>query len=505
MAAVHISFPPLAPLTTSTHIRALNDLRAYPVTSLASSSSSSSFPSYVPSFSSASVDADGDAGLGGVCPPGLAFSMTPGGNGNVALTTSREFARHDVLLIETCALSVQCDDFDEVAVDAQPETLVANWDKQVYAYANADEETKQAVMNLFALDVTQLPGTYGKALQEHIHVVAEKNGVSPEDATRVVLKFVANAVYKSNKVVLPLVSSRANHSCDANAVRVIDFPKQGLVTLYATEPLGEGDEVLVDYTAEVLWSRPRRIEWLRRTKCFDCTCRRCKRPDYEGALVCPRCLPYDKRGGGFQLPHPMPPDVGCIVRDPPTSSCCHDDGEKKGECHWTCGTCGLHISETDLDVALPAGPAKSVLKLEEYASSLAAEMDVATGTEVNVSSAKLRHVAQAACYTVGPHHWASHAMAVAIIRHASDASISEIAAMYKGVRTWLRQWAQLRGGACRWIGHRALLKAADRMRDEGGPFLDDAREAYTDIANNVPPFTELFRRAVSALEEMQLQ
>ena len=81
--------------------------------------------------------------------------MTPGGNGNVALTTSREFARHEVLLIETCALSVQCDDFDEVAVDAQPETLVANWDKQVYAYANADEETKQAVMNLFALDVTQ--------------------------------------------------------------------------------------------------------------------------------------------------------------------------------------------------------------------------------------------------------------------------------------------------------------------------------------------------------------
>ena len=113
MAAVHISFPPLAPLTTSTHLRALNDLRAYPVTSLASSSSS--FPSYVPSFSSASVEADGDAGLGGVCPPGLAFSMTPGGgNGNVALTTSREFARHDVLLIETCALSVQCDDFDEV-------------------------------------------------------------------------------------------------------------------------------------------------------------------------------------------------------------------------------------------------------------------------------------------------------------------------------------------------------------------------------------------------------
>ena len=262
----------------------------------------------------------------------------------------RDVKRHEVVLVEVPLLEVrQPEGAPPYTTDASPDALLEHWNAQLRALALADDACRAAALALFAPADSLLPPVFVETLNAAIAKLAELNDIpASEDARHFVLAFATNAVQHGDRLILPAITSRANHSCVPNATRVVDFPEKGQVTLCAAEPIGEGDAVTLDYTGHRIWGRMKRQAWLKHAKWFTCSCRRCtQRPDFEGALVCPRCLPPSERRGGFQLPHPLPPGVGCVVREPAPNG---------APPSWVCGACGLCVSDAELDT--PLAPAR---------------------------------------------------------------------------------------------------------------------------------------------------
>ena len=301
-------------------------------------------------------------------PAGLDVRYTKGGGR--ALVATRPFAPGDLVLAEAPAVVAPL--AVPWVVGMSPEEEAVNWLNMVCAVAAVEDPQARARimfgMNredpspLLALKLSEftkkaerklqaLSGGGGGAaaalLTKEATAYCGETKLSPiEAARRIPLVFRASAfeAAASNNaaasnafataqqqqrgssggsgsvVVLPIVGSLLQHSCDANCVRIFKASSStsspSAVEFVALRAIASGEILTVDYMGQssFLWPRDVRRAHLLDTKGFDCACERCdleKRPNCERAVACPFCLPFEKRDqGGFCLPCPpmeLPP------------------------------------------------------------------------------------------------------------------------------------------------------------------------------------------------------
>ncbi|KAK7084471.1 hypothetical protein SK128_012409 [Halocaridina rubra] len=102
--------------------------------------------------------------------------------------------------------------------------------------------------------------------------------------------------YAEVQALYPM-ASLASHSCVPNTKPVF---KDGKLILRASDPIPRGEPITAIY-ADILWGTRARRDYLRQTRLFSCTCKRCRDPTelntYFSALACRRCsspvLPMD--------------------------------------------------------------------------------------------------------------------------------------------------------------------------------------------------------------------
>ena len=85
---------------------------------------------------------------------------------------------------------------------------------------------------------------------------------------------------KSASFIFPKIA-RINHSCAPNADHAMDW-QQLKMTVYATTPIAQGDEINIEYTSALIQKpRAERREILKRDFGFTCHCRVCALPLQE--------------------------------------------------------------------------------------------------------------------------------------------------------------------------------------------------------------------------------
>ena len=243
-------------------------------------------------------------------------------------------------------------------------------------------------------------------------MVQHTNGT--EAAAVIPLVFQGNSVQVSaQRVILPVVGSLFNHSCNPNTVRHY-LPSSaraspaGQVEFIASRDIRVGEELTIDYLGAKAWGRQRRREYLHLSKDFQCSCARCTRAagDREASLVCPGCLPVGEneqalvvREAGFCVP------VDALAYDESRFgyiTCVdHTEGWEGGDRitgKWTCSkNCAHTFSTADLQaMALPVhtgAPAGTYYELLEYAEKLAQELEDAEDETIASGAGQQYHFA----------------------------------------------------------------------------------------------------------------
>jgi hypothetical protein len=100
-------------------------------------------------------------------------------------------------------------------------------------------------------------------------------------------------VVKANAFALPIggvehlalfpEAARFNHDCAPNAIYSIDIETL-THAVYATRPIGEGEEITVSYLDPFQLAEHRR-RWLKDAFGFECSCRRCSQTDKDDAMI----------------------------------------------------------------------------------------------------------------------------------------------------------------------------------------------------------------------------
>lgn len=417
----------------------------------------------------------------GTPPPAALEARHVEGRGG-ALFATRGFRPGEALLVERPVLVLDTDGLGTYQWDADPADMVPSWRAVCAAAAALPDATRDRVLRMFALDPARLRPEVRDALRDFARAEGDALGVGAPAAERLPLVWSANAAdVGEGRVALPVVGSMACHACVPNAVRVPDAPARGDVTFYALRPIAEGEEVCIDYLGGKLWDREQRKERLRVTKQFECACARCARPDREGALVCPRCLPMASRQHGFLLPLELPEDVGFVVRDV--------GGAKRP---WRCTVCPDPLEDAEVNSPLPAqAPARTVLGLAEYACGLAREVELADDV-ASLPADKLAHMLQAALHAVGPNHYATTTFAAALLQTRGDPAAVQVA--WARVSAWLAQWANL--DAVPFAGADALLAVSKALRKRDP---DTAADVAASVLAVAPPESGAYLAAAEAL------
>ena len=98
--------------------------------------------------------------------------------------------------------------------------------------------------------------------------------------------FRGNAVQTgTGQVVLPLLGSLANHSCNPNTTRII-APGGATCEYVCTQAVKQGDQLTCSYIGHSVRPTEARQALLKATKGILCQCARCCGPDREAALPC---------------------------------------------------------------------------------------------------------------------------------------------------------------------------------------------------------------------------
>lgn len=123
-----------------------------------------------------------------------------------------------------------------------------------------------------------------------------------------------NGIYK--------IGCLLEHSCAPNCFFSFDTKNGFQLKVRAGRDIAKGEHISIMYT-NCLWGTQQRQEHLRYTKCFTCTCARCKDPtEFQTYFSALKCLGAKDKCSGYHLPtNPTDPD-----------------------CEWACSECDMLLS-----------------------------------------------------------------------------------------------------------------------------------------------------------------
>jgi hypothetical protein len=472
-------------------------------------------------------------------PPGVDVALD--GKLGRMLVATRDYRPGDIVVVEKVALVAESNGV--FTDDWSPKEQEQLFTSQVNAFAKADELTRRRVLGMHAKsasdELTTRLSLFAKKLGPSVPPTGTVTG--PDAASTIPRIFQGNSVQvNARTIVLPIVGSLFNHSCDANLLRQYSSSSAEFI---ASRRIRVGEQLTIDYLGGKLWGRQRRREHLRLSKDFDCSCARCTRPegDRETSLVCPACLPVGEnedalivREGGFCVPIDVKPAdesrFGYITLMG-GSNCNSGAGE------WKCSKNCAHVfSTSDLQaIALPThteAPVGNYHELLKYAESLAQELEDATDETIASGVGQQYHLAIR--MSVGVRHWASHVWPLRMLRlreaHPAEyactllgggeddeeggAPIGSEATAMTELCWWVGQWLKL--DPALYIGPAALLDAAVELARFVGTTgtlpVADSRERIaevrgllqliTDEGSSVPRTSEVYAAAMITHREV---
>jgi len=228
-----------------------------------------------------------------------------------------------------------------------------------------------------------------------------------------------------------------------------------------------------------------------------CSCERCTGLDLEGALVCPKCLPFEQRDDGFCLPEEVVQASMAGAEAAPGHVCEAWSPEGYDRANWHCEKCQLDVTRKDLDVMMPPGaPAERYLGLSDYAISLFKNLDGAD--PASIPTEQREQMRQAVIMTVGTKHWAAQADLLMSL-DSDDASEVEVALGL--LSAWIEDWLSL--DPALYMKPDKVLRAAGIL--ELGGKKSTALYHYEKVAAVVPTWSQMYVDASAAIDRCKVK
>ena len=292
--------------------------------------------------------------------------------------------------------------------------------------------------------------------------------------------------------------SAVKHSCKPNVAvwelkPVVDIngaPMGNRTEYMALRRIAVGEELLVDHLGYCIKPREERQKLLRQAGHLGpeatCACPRCTAADLEGALVCPKCLPFEEREEGFCLPEAVV-QQGMVNDDEGPGHIVRDVKDR-----WHCSKCQCEFSNEQVDVSLPGAcgaPASSHLGLARYATSLYSGLETREAAEIPLETRE--QMRQAVIMTVGTKHFATSFDLLLSIQQSDPAEVEVALGL---LSMWIEEWLTL--DPVLYIGPDKLMHAAGILEVAGK--RESALPYYEKVKEAVPTWNKIYVDAAAA-------